>query len=117
MRDFPTDLYAQLKEYAELHRRSIAQQTIAHVDSGTNAPGADAGLERTIRPWMSKLGVEASGARDIRSKRRSDAMALASEIRWKGAGPTAEEIAQLVRDGRESRAEPLAASLTGKKRS
>ncbi len=39
VRDFPPDLYAQLKERAELEHRSIAQQTVVAVESYLHQTG------------------------------------------------------------------------------
>lgn len=44
VRDFPADLYEQLKTSSERNHRSMAQQTVAFVEQGLMKEGDTAGL-------------------------------------------------------------------------
>lgn len=138
VRDFPEDLYEQLKEYAALNHRSIAQQTIACVeaelarhrnasvfefpdpyDIPIPANVREAALRaRPVNPWTEDEVYEPEEVVEARRKKREKLFAEIDELRgaWKGPLPTGDEIAALIREMREERDATLTGNLgiTGK---
>ena len=107
VRDFPDELYEQLKEYAASQHRSIAQQTIVAVEQMLEAASAShywdgQALHRVERrPRCFDFDTEAQRA--ARIEKRKALFARLDEIEWKGPKPTADEIVALVHEGREER--------------
>ena len=123
VRDFPEDLYEQLKEYAALNHRSIAQQTIACVEAELarhrNASvfesldpydipipanvRAAALRARPVNPWA--LGQYADTEEDIK-RRRQKREKLFREIEelqkhLKDPRPSVEEVVAWIREDRD----------------
>ena len=146
VRDFPEELYEELRAYAEANHRSIAQQTIACVESelrrnrmreasseqavwdisgadgahsvngGPNGRGvpippnvreAVAGT-RSVDPfrWMKAFEIESEEEREARRAKWEKLRSRFAEMdkHWKGPKPTCEEIAQMIREDRDERA-------------
>lgn len=105
VRDFPDDLYEQLKDYAASQHRSIAQQTIVAVEqmlATTNASHYWDGKElyRVIRP---RIDFDTEADRLERIEKRKALFEEIGRITWKGPKPTTEEIVELVHEGRRER--------------
>ncbi len=123
VRDFPDDLYAQLKTLAAQNHRSIAQQTVAcvenelarqrfHASAGGTAeddievpPNVRAAAERArvVEPWAAALEVEPEEVIQARRERRRRVLEEASKITWKGPELTPDDIAEMIREDREGR--------------
>lgn len=107
VRDFPDDLYEQLKAYAASQHRSIAQQTIVAVEQMLEAADAQHywdghdlhRLER--RPRYFDFDTEAKRA--ARIERRKELFAEIDKMEWSGPQPTADEIVAMINEGREER--------------
>ncbi|MBC5585690.1 argininosuccinate lyase [Eggerthella sp. NSJ-70] len=107
VRDFPDELYEQLKAYAASQHRSVAQQTIVAVEQMLEAADAQHywdgrelhRLER--RPRYLDFDTETERAARIEKRK-----ALFAEIRrfeWSGPKQTADEIVEFVHEGRRER--------------
>lgn len=115
VRDFPSELYADLKEYADRHRRSMAQQTIACVEQALRDEGSASPVPPTASsPWASGLGFEAAGEADLRKERRLNVLRQAANIRWKGEGPRPDEVARMIRADRDDRSNEVLAAVEGR---
>lgn len=146
VRDFPEELYEELRAYAEENHRSIAQQTIACVENelrrnreaaqvrkqatwGTGgvhgARGADGGCDadgiyipasvreaamraRNVEAfgWMRAFQIDSREEREMRREKWEMLRKRFADLdeRWNGPVPTCEEIAQMIREDREDRA-------------
>lgn len=119
VRDFPPSLYDELKEYAARNHRSIAQQTIIAVEEMLAAASASGCAEvrmdgsspsyaqgAVVSQAASEGAVcfgrrESPEAREARKRRRQQLFKMFDEIPWKGSRRTTDEIAALVREGRD----------------
>ncbi len=120
VREFPDELYSQLKSFAAQNHRSIAQQTIACVESelarqhqGNDANANDGDIEippnvreapqraRFVKPWATKLQIEPEDVIQARRERRLRALEEASVVRWIGSEPSLEDAARMVREDRD----------------
>ncbi|WP_270297914.1 ribbon-helix-helix domain-containing protein [Eggerthella sinensis] len=105
VRDFPDELYEQLKAYAASQHRSVAQQTIVAVEQMLEHPEAThywngERLYRAVRP-IPDFDTEAERAARVEKRK-----ALFEEIRrseWSGPKQTADEIVEFVHEGRRER--------------
>ena len=129
VRDFPDDLYERLKASAAKSHRSIAQQTVAFVEAQLDQE--DAKRAAIIAPdfnvpfvppnvreaaarardvdafaWLRDFEEEPEEVVEARRRKREKLLEQAKELRkgWIGPVPTAEEIAQSIREDREERA-------------
>lgn len=127
VRDFPDELYVQLKECADNEHRSIAQQTIVAVEEmlrarasaaerreGGSAPAgveaqdaladrvADAVASRTMRT-PSCLDFSTEAERQARIQKRKEIFARIDRMNAERTTPppSAEQVVQWVREGRE----------------
>ena len=107
VREFPADLYEELKRYAETHRRSVAQQTIACVEKVIRADRNEFeiepvhGEERRTRSRALDVMAPETLATNAEKKRR--AVSCASQIRW-AKSVSCDDIVRAVlecRDGRD----------------
>lgn len=103
VREFPDDLYEQLKKYAASQRRSVAQQTIIAVEDMLRAAVDDQehGRQAALRPMYIDFSTEADRA--ARIEKRKALFADFDKIKWTGPMPTGEDIVRLVREGRDER--------------
>lgn len=114
VRDFPEELYEELKVYADRHHRSIAQQTIVAVEEmlerqNESYYGDGRKLYRPVCSNAFDFDTEAQRAERIEKRK-----ALFEEIdalRWRGPEPTADEIVALVREGRQERDRQISDAL------
>ena len=138
VRDFPQDLYDELREYAELNHRSIAQQTIACVESEIRrskamaegeAERSSAGIDiplaiheaamraRGVDPfgWAGAFQVEGEEAREARSAKWEELRKLFAGLaeRWNGPSPTCDELAQAVSEDRDARTDSIMMNVEG----
>lgn len=138
VRDFPQDLYDELRAYAERNHRSIAQQTIACVESEIRRSKAIAEGEaeggcadiaippaiheaamraRSVDPfgWAGAFQVESEEAREARSAKWKELRKLFADLaeRWNGPLPTCDELAQAVRDDRDARTDSIMMNVEG----
>lgn len=105
VRDFPDELYEQLKAYAASQHRSVAQQTIVAVEQMLAHPEAShywsgERLYCAVRPIPD---FDTEEERAARIEKRKALFARMDEITWKKPKPTADEIVAMVREGREER--------------
>lgn len=110
VRDFPDDLYEELKAYAERHRRSVAQQTVVAVETmlhaGQGVPEDD-GLHIASKPepeGTRYLDISTEAEKALRREKR--------KYIFKQIEATRMDIpagfphpADVVREGREERSE------------
>lgn len=107
VRDFPDELYEQLKDYAASQHRSIAQQTIVAVEQMLETSNVShywdgKALHRVVRqPRMYDFDTEA--ARAARIEKRKELFAEIEKIEWKGPKLTTDEIVELFHEGRRER--------------
>lgn len=107
VRDFPDELYEQLKAYAASQHRSVAQQTIVAVEQMLADANASHYWDgKTLhypapRPRIFSYDTEAE--RNARIEKRKELFARLERIEWKGPKPTADEIVAMVRGGHEER--------------
>ena len=138
VRDFPQDLYDELRDYAERNHRSIAQQTIACVESEIRRSKAMAerGVEngyteipipaaiheaamraRSVDPfeWTGAFQVEGEEAREVRRAKWEELRKLFADLaeHWNGPVPTCDELAQTVREVRDARTDGIAMDVEG----
>ena len=131
VRDFPDDLYARLKEYAAKSHRSIAQQTIALVEAQLDQEERQAAIlapdfqnppipqnireaaerARPVDPfdWLHDFEEEPEEVIEARRAKRRKLREQAKELSkgWIGPKPTADEIAQMIREEREARTDRI----------
>ena len=105
VRDFPDDLYDQLKAYAASQHRSMAQQVIVAVEQMLAHPQAShywdgERMYRAVRPIPD---FDTEEERAARIEKRKKLFARMDEITWKKPKPTGDEIVAMVREGREER--------------
>ncbi|RDB61513.1 argininosuccinate lyase [Gordonibacter sp. 28C] len=107
VREFPDDLYEQLKAYAASQHRSIAQQTIVAVEQMLEAANAshywDGRELHRVTSGPRCLDFDTEAKRAARIEKRKELFARMDEIVWKGAKPTGDEIVAMVQEGREER--------------
>ena len=138
VRDFPQDLYDELRVYAERNHRSIAQQTIACVESEIRrskamvegeAEGGPADIAippaihevamraRGVDPfgWAGVFQVEGEEARKARRAKWEELRKLFADVaeRWNGPLPACDELAQAVRDDRDARTDGIMMNVEG----
>jgi len=129
VRDFPDELYERLKASAAKNHRSIAQQTVAFVEAQLQQEDAkDVAIlapdfsvpfitpnvrEASVRAcdvdpfdWLRDFDEEPKEVLEARRKKRRQLRGQAKKLSkaWIGPKPTAEQIAEMVRDEREGRA-------------
>ena len=126
VREFPDDLYARLKESAAMNHRSIAQQTIACVEAQLDMEERQAAIlmpefggiplpanvreamerARPVDPfdWLHDFEDEPEEVLEARRKKRQNIRKQARELMkgWDGPVPTAAEVAQMIREDRDS---------------
>ena len=107
VREFPEELYEELRAYAALHHRSMAQQTVAAVDAGSE-------LSKGARI----VSFESSAERERRLEKRRGIFARAEERRRVAACLMPEPSALLAeaRAERDARFDELAAEIAGERR-
>lgn len=142
VRDFPQELYDELREYAAQNHRSIAQQTIACVESEIRrskaAAGQDGASDSLADPadipippavrdaaarardvgaygWAGVFQVETEQERENRRMRWQELRGRFADVaeRWNGPVPSCEDIAQMVHDGRDERADRIMMNVEG----
>ena len=138
VRDFPQELYDELRDYAERNHRSIAQQTIACVeseirrskaiaDSGSQDGSASIAISPTIHEaamrarvvdpfgWTGVFQVEDEEAREVRRAKWEELRKLFADVveRWNGPVPTCGELAQAVREGQDARIDGIITNVEG----
>ena len=114
VRDFPEDLYEELKKCADRNPRSIAQQTIVAVEEMLERQNElyfwdGRQLHRPVCPNTLDFDSEAQ-----RAKRIAKRLALFERIgalQWHGPKPTADEIVELVHEGRRERDRQISDAL------
>ncbi len=109
VRDFPDDLYEELKVYAASQHRSIAQQTIVAVEQMLQAEATGAPFSAEHKPHYLAFDTEAERA--ARIKRKKEVFERIGQLHWNGPKPTAEEIVAVVREGHKERDEAILQSL------
>lgn len=106
VREFPEELYAQLKEAARKQHRSVTQQVIVFIEKGLSAESGSVDTGRTgalhppVQDYASPL--ESDGERSARAQRRKDAFE-ASGAFWPIAIPAELDPASVVASGRDER--------------
>ena len=134
VREFPDELYDRLRAYAAKNHRSIAQQTVACVESDLLRQKAhddavrvdDAEIEippnvreasaraRFVNPWATTaLDVEPQGVINARRERLMKVKEEAVKINWKGPAQEPIDIVRMVREERESRASHVIERVAG----
>ena len=138
VRDFPQDLYDELRDYAERNHRSIAQQTIACVESEIRRSkamaerGAENGYTeksipaaiheaamraRSVDPfeWTGAFQVAGEEAREVRRAKWEELRKLFDDLaeHWNGPVPTCDELAQTVREDRDARTDGIIMNVEG----
>lgn len=136
VRDFPEDLYDQLKACAARNYRSVAQQTIAYVEQGMAMEsggecywdGRGGGehqwdgrdgwnswssrfLHRPARSNMIDFGTERERQERIERRREIFTRIHALNEGVSGSKPTADEIVGLVHECRRERGRQISSSL------
>ena len=125
VRDFPEELYDQLKALAARNHRSIAQQTVACVEQMILQENAEENARE--RGFRVVAGGRRGGARTAdsiyaprfdteaeRAARLEKRKALFKEMEklpWKGPRPSEDEIVRIIREGREERERTILESL------
>lgn len=119
VRDFPDELYEQLKECAAREHRSVAQQTIVAVEQmiANNANSA-AGSASAFAPSSGKpifLEFDTEAARAARIKKRKELMKRIDEtkIEFPPGFPDPVALAREARDERDKHFDELIASAIG----
>lgn len=119
VRDFPDDLYEQLKAYAASQHRSIAQQTIVAVEQMLEAADAQHywdghdlhRLER--RPRYSDFDTEAKRA--VRIEKRKELFAEIDKLPKFDVPDDFPDTVELIRQGREERDAIIDAMIAAEK--
>ncbi|MBQ9043773.1 MAG: argininosuccinate lyase [Eggerthellaceae bacterium] len=132
VRDFPDDLYERLKAAAAKNHRSIAQQTVAFVEAQLNQEDAKSAAilapdfsvpfvtpnvrEASARArdvgafdWLRDFEEEPEEVIEARRKKRRQLREQAKELSkaWIGPKPTADQIAEMIREEREARTDRI----------
>lgn len=112
VRDFPDELYEQLKECAARNHRSIAQQTIAYVEQGMSREGTEREFQ-VIRGGKHASGEkprsiyvprrDSEEERAARIAKRKAAFEDIKKLPWNGPLPVGDEIVEMIRESREER--------------
>jgi len=142
VRDFPQELYDELREYAAQNHRSIAQQTIACVENEIRRNKATAGQDGAsdslgdpadipIPPavreaaarardvgaygWAGVFRVETEQEREDRRMRWQELRGRFADLAklWNGPAPSCADIAQMVHDGRDGRTDRIMMNVEG----
>lgn len=111
VREFPDELYAKLKDLAALQHRSVAQQTIVAVEQMVDACELDVQNQQAKRrvhavPTQCSyepIGNEPDIERENRIEKRKKLFAEFDAVEWIGPKPSADEMVQLVHEGRDER--------------
>jgi hypothetical protein len=135
VRDFPQELYDELRDFAARNHRSIAQQTIACVENDIRrsreratqgsadfadvpVPPAMHGAAMQARAvdafgWANAFRAESPEQLEERRARREALRGQLAALAgcWKGQPPSCEEVARAVREGREDRADQIAMNV------
>lgn len=109
VREFPDDLYEQLKQYAASQHRSMAQQTIVAVEQMIGASDTDQGQYIERRPRYLDFDTEAQRA--ARIKKRKELFEEIHRLEWSGPKQTTDEIVELVHEGRRERDRQISNTL------
>lgn len=111
VREFPEDLYEDLKAYAAQQHRSMAQQTIVAVQEMLSA------TPRPLAPCSSPSRIirfEPPAERQERIARRKAIFEQLSRIAWTAGKPTAKDITAMIHEGRKEREQELCSGLSSK---
>lgn len=115
VRDFPDELYEQLKTYAASQHRSVAQQTIVAVEQMLADANAshywDGATLRRAAPKPRIFECDTAVARAARIKKRKELFAEIRKCDWGGPAPTSEDIVALVHEGRRERDRQMSDTL------
>lgn len=111
VREFPEGLYAKLKDLAALQHRSVAQQTIVAVEQMVDACELDVQNQQAKRrvhavPTQCSyepIGNEPDIERENRIEKRKKLFAEFDAVEWIGPKPSADEMVQMVHEGRDER--------------
>lgn len=107
VRDFPDELYEQLKTYAASQHRSVAQQTIVAVEQMlANAEGShywDGERLYRVAPKPRMLDYDSEAARAARIKKRKELFARIEKLPKFGVPEGFPDTAELIRQGHEER--------------
>lgn len=101
VREFPDDLYEQLKQYAASQHRSMAQQTIVAVEQMIEAGDADQGQRVERRPRYLDFDTEAQRA--ARIKKRKELFEEIHRLPKVSIPPDFPDTVELIRQGRAER--------------
>ena len=93
VRDFPEDLYEELRAAAVRNHRSIAQQTIAYVEAGLRGETAKTAPFDHLTPRP-----DSAQERLARTDKRTQIIEQARQIVWLKQPPSADEIRDLFRE-------------------
>ncbi|MEG0790172.1 MAG: argininosuccinate lyase [Gordonibacter sp.] len=111
VRDFPDDLYEQLKSYAASQHRSIAQQTIVAVEEMLAAQNTshywDGGTLHRVASRPRYLDFDTEAQRAERIKKRKELFAEIHALPKIELPDDFPSVAELVRQGREERGREL----------
>ena len=138
VRDFPQELYDELRDYAALNHRSIAQQTIACVESEIRRSKAmaeredandlaDVAIPATVREasmrargvdpfgWAGVFQAEGEEVREARRARWEELRKRFADLaeRWNGPIPTCDELARAIGEDRDARADGIMMNVEG----
>ena len=122
VRDFPMELYGELKAYASQHHRSLAQQTIIAVDEMLRRYRGCEGDGTDLRARGRNGGAISQGSEafdggvaprratgslwsDQAKCRRQQLFSSLDALSWEGESPSTEAIVELVNAGRRERDE------------
>lgn len=114
VRDFPDDLYEELKDCAERNHRSIAQQTIVAVEEMLERQNGlyFRGGKQLLRPACPRdLVFDTEAQRAERIEERKALFKEIGSLQWHGPKPTANEIVELVHGGRRERGRQISDAL------
>ncbi len=111
VREFPDELYAKLKDLAALQHRSVAQQTIVAVEQMVDACELDVQnqqAERRVHVVPTQCSYEPISnepdiERENRIEKRKKLFAEFDAVEWIGPKPSADEMVQMVHEGRDER--------------
>lgn len=116
VRDFPEDVYQQLKERAKLDRRSLSQEAVYLIVKGLNAQDetyakvGDHVFRESRASWLRAL-EEDPEERERRAKRRAELFARIDARGPIGSEDDPTDSARLVREGRAERDRQIIESL------
>lgn len=103
VRDFPDDLYTQLKTSAQRNHRSMAQQVIAYVEQGMRAESDEQGGLGAARRPAKMYDFDTLVERERRIQKRKALFKEIEALPWKGDKPSAEDVVAMIRQDREER--------------